>query len=323
MTKKTKVLIILYVLIMAALLVIVYAIPKVTGALTSTEILEYGNLQVTDDVTCFAVRNETIYTASQSGNLNYYVTQDTQVRVGVRALSITQVSVDQESESPYAAMMERLGSAAVMSSDYAAPMNGGVSYFADGYEAYFTPENMASISYKDVKDLKPEVKNLTRETTRRGEPVYKICDNSHWFLITWVDTGDIAKYESGNSVLIKFEDADIPATVYAVEDEGDKWQVTFETNRYYENFSTIRKVDVTVVTSDYSGILIPNKSITAVEGQVGVYVKTTTGDFEFTPIKIVTSDGEVSICKVSTYIDDAGKTVKTVEIYDEILKNPN
>ncbi len=320
---QRKVFIILYIMIMTALLVIVYAIPKVTGALTPTTVLKYGTLQITDEVKCYVVRSETVYLAGSSGSLNYYISQDTQVRSGVKTLSIAK-SAELEKENPkFAEIASRLGEGAVMTADYAAAFNGCVSYFADGYETFFTPETMEGLSFKDVEDISAEQINLTRGTARKGEPIYKICDNSLWFLTTWVDAGDISKYEVGNNVTICLPKASIAATVYSLENEGDKWQVTFSTNRYYEDFSMMREVDVTVITADYSGIIVPNGCITAEDGMPGVYVKNSTGDYVFKPIKIITSDGEKAIVKVSSFTGDDGKQVSTVEIYDEILKHPN
>ncbi len=322
MSNKSKFLIILYVLIMAALLVVVYAIPKLTGALKTTVVVEYGALQVTDDVTCYAVRSEQVFLSGTAGTVNYYVSQDTQVRTGVRVMSITAGGGSSDEESPYAEIVSRLGANAVTTNDFTAPYNSCVSYYADGYESTFTPENIQALEHEEVKKIEFDVKNLTRESTRRGEPVYKLCDNSIWYLTTWVDIADSSKYQQGNSVTVRFGETEIPAKVYSIEAEEDKLQVTFETNRYYEDFSLIRKVDVTVVTSDYSGIIIPNESMIAEDSQVGVYVKDKTGEYNFTPIKIITSDGENSVVKVSTFVDEKGKIVETVKIYDEILKHP-
>ncbi len=322
MAKRRKVLLLLYIIAMAALLVIVYAIPKVTGALTSTTVLEYGTLQIRDHVSGFAVRSETVYLAGNSGSLNYYVSQDTQVRSGAKVLSVGSSSGPGDSGDKFAKIVSGLGSGAVTTTDYSAPFNGCVSYYADGYETFFTPENMDKIKYEDLDALDIKVTNLTRNATGRGEPIYKICDNSQWFFTTWVDAGSISNYEVGNSVTICLPKADIAAKVYALENEGDKWQVTLRTTRYYEDFSIIREAEADIIAAEYSGIIVPNGCIAAEEGQPGVYVKNSTGDYVFKPIKILTSDGENSIVKVSNFINDEGKQVATVEIYDEILKHP-
>ena len=80
---------------------------------------------------------------------------------------------------------------------------------------------------------------------------------------------------------------------------------------------------VDIVTSDYSGIIIQNKSIATVDGEIGVYVKQKTGDYEFVPINIIASDGEYSVVSESYYYDEEGQKVNTVITYDEILKSPD
>ena len=100
------------------------------------------------------------------------------------------------------------------------------------------------------------------------------------------------------------------------------WQIVFESDRYYEDFTKLRILELDIVTSDYSGLIVPNSSIATLDGQVGVYVKQKTEDYKFVPIKIRTSDGELSVVADSKYYDADGNEVLTVEIYDEILKDP-
>jgi len=44
MSRKTKAVIYIYIFVMVCLAVIIYVVPSVTGMLTPTEILPYGNL---------------------------------------------------------------------------------------------------------------------------------------------------------------------------------------------------------------------------------------------------------------------------------------
>ena len=69
------------------------------------------------------------------------------------------------------------------------------------------------------------------------------------------------------------------------------------------------------------GILINNESITInQEGDIGVYARRKNGDFEFVRIKVINTDGYTSVVEDSVFYDDNGKEVKTVDIYDEILR---
>jgi len=287
----------LFILSLIVLYIIIYAVPRVTGALTQTEILQYGNLKIMDSVTGYFIRHETVYSAARAGNINYYVADAVQVKAGTRILSVGNTAYTSES--------------------------GGVtSYFIDGYENDFTPENMRELKYDIVSSLEIVPENVVRSDALPGEPLYKICDNREWFIICWVDARNISKYGIDDNVTVELPSGQITATVTDIIEDGTKWLIIFRTDRYYEEFAGIRSAPATVIISDYSGILIRNESITVKDGEIGVYIKTRSGSFSFRPIKIITSDGNNSLAEVSFFYDDAGGRVSTINIYDEILKNP-
>ncbi len=396
--KKKKRVIMLFCATLVILFIIIYVFPNVTGALKKTEIIEYGSLQVTDQVTAYIVRNETVYFANKSGNIQYYVPDGDQVRKGVKILDITSGSQN-DKESSYQKLTERIsrfnGGESIFSDDikkiktqiaklendrdvamnageteqaarleqqiqrlnqkrdyiqandnaakeeivkqnksvngagivpenYISQSNGVISYFIDGYESEFTPENIALLSREKVQGLNIEVQNLVRETTLSKEPLYKVVDNKKWYAVFWVAPENIVKYEEGHKATINLPLGQVDGTIYDILDDNGQWLVVLEFNRYYEEFAKIRKIDAEVITSDYSGLIIENESITSKDGQTGVYVKDKSAEYVFKPVKIITSDGEWSLVEVSYYYTDDGATkVETVNIYDEILKKPN
>ena len=321
MKKRNKLLLYLFALAVIALYVVIYAVPSLTGALTKTELLEYQSFQVTDSATCYLIRDEQVYAAASAGEINYYIEDGVQVRKGVRLLAVTPKNSEQE-ESAYGDIITRLSGDAVTLVNFAAEFNGIVSYYIDGYENYFTPETMRDLNYDAVKNLKIEPINVVRQTTLAGEPLYKICDNNEWYVTCWVKPGNISKYEVGKNVSIKLPAGDVKAKIVDILDDGDMWQVIFESNRYYADFGKTRSADATIITSDYSGIVIRNSSLATEEGQIGVYVVSKSGDYVFTPVKSIASDGEETLVESGFYYDAEGKKVNTVEIYDEILKKP-
>jgi len=208
--------------------------------------------------------------------------------------------------------------------NYVSRQNGVVSYYIDGLESEFTPENMALLSREKVQRLNIEVQNLARETTLANEPLYKIVDHKKWYAVFWVAPTNIAKYEKDKKATLNLPLGQVVGKVYDILDHGGQFLVILEFNRYYEDFARIRKVDAEVVTSDYSGLIIRNESLTSKDGQPGVYVKDKSGEYVFKPVKIITSDGEYSLVEASYfYTSDGAVKVETVNIYDEILKNPN
>ena len=322
LTKRRKKLIIIYVLIIVALGIITITIPQVTGALTKTEILQYENMRITDNVTCYVVRNEAVHMAPSAGKLNYYIDDGIKVRKNVRILDIVPGDTYSD-ESKYTDIITRIENSEVVLRQVTSANNGIVSYFMDGYEGYFTPEKMTTLDYETTKKQEFKTVNLTRGSALKGEPIFKVCQSNLWYLIAWIDTENISKYEVGKSVEIQLPRGELDALVDQIIDQGDKWLVIMRTTRYYEDFAKIRSADVEIVTQEYNGIKIRNSSITTEDGKAGVYVKTKNGDFVFRPIKVITSDGDYSLVWSSKFYDAEGQEVITVEVYDEILKNPS
>jgi putative membrane fusion protein len=311
----------IFIIAVVTLGIIIEVVPEVTGALTKTEILEYGNLQITETVTCYFIRKETVYMAPSSGTINYYVEDGVKVRKNSKILDIVP-KTSKLDESKYADIITRLNGKDVTLNQMTSNEKGIVSYYVDGYEGYFTPETMTLLDYQQVQQLKTEPVNLTRDTTLLSEPLFKICEGNYWYMVCWVNAGDISKFEVGNTVKVNLPLGQIKATVENLIDKGEQWLVVLKTTRFYEDFERLRSTNATIITQDYTGILIRNSSITTKDGIPGVYIKSKNGDFVFKPVKIITSDGDSSLVSVSTFYNAEGNKVDTVEIYDEILKNP-
>jgi hypothetical protein len=89
MPKKRKRTLLVFALIIIALYVIIGIVPSLTGALTGTELVEFGNLQISDDARCFIIRDETIYTAEESGDMDFYIEEGTQIKKGTDLFAFT------------------------------------------------------------------------------------------------------------------------------------------------------------------------------------------------------------------------------------------
>ena len=62
-------------------------------------------------------------------------------------------------------------------------------------------------------------------------------------------------------------------------------------------------------------------SITEVDGQKGVFVANKYGGYNFTPVKILSQDGAVTVVEKNLYQDAEGNMVETVRNYYEILRS--
>lgn len=316
--------ILLFALVLVTLYIIIYIIPRVTGALVSSYTIEYGELKVQDQTTGYLVRNEQVYTAKTSGKANRYIDDYTLVRAGTTVMEVSG-SGNNEPDTTYSELLTRLGNDRVQTSDFSTKEGGIISYYADGYEGKLNPENMAKGDYDYYSKLTQDaVLSLEREQINKGEPVFKVVDRTKWYIVCFIDQSHMDRYEQGDEITVEFEDDTVLADVYSVTKSGNKARIILETVYYYEKFAQTRAADISLVTYQQSGLLIDNDSIAEEKKQQGVYVKNKSNKFVFVPIQVMATNGERSLVADTTYVDEGtGKTVSTVEIYDEILKNPN
>jgi putative membrane fusion protein len=335
-----RVIVVVFILAVAGLYTVIFIIPDFKGALRKTAVLEYGNLEISDDVTAYIVRDETVYLAARTGEIRYYVGEGVKVRKDVKLLDIvagsgpvvpesTAEAENAEADSDaseMAALRSRIGGNGVVLEQNATKEGGVVSYHIDGYESLFSFENFASLTREAVAGATDPVVNVTRHDGRvaRGDPIYKLLDNTQWYMVFWFDktSGAIANYKSGGTVTARMPDGEVSGRIEDVVDQGDAWRVILGFDRYYENLAQLRRADVTVVVADYKGLLVANESIAARDGTVGVYAKQRSGDFKFIPVNILRSDGLRSIVSASSFTDSEGKQIGTVNIYEEILCDP-
>lgn len=324
--KKNKILLTVFFALLITLFIITSAAPNVTGALKKTEILEYGGLQVSDKVTCYIIREEKVYLASRAGTIDYYIEEGQQARKGVKVLNVN-ADANSEGESKFAALLEPSAEAGVPygipSQNYITEFIGSISYYLDGYESILTPETMHTVDRKLVEDSKYKTVNVVSEgnpSTVTGDPLYKMIDDNSWYVLYWVSTEDMPKYEVGNDVSIELPLSKIKGKIESVTEDGDDWRIILNFNRYYEEFAQMRKVEATVITKDNKGLIVRNESIAVNDGQAGLYVKDKTGEFIFKPVKVISTDGEYSLVEVTYFIDKEGQKIDTVNVYDEILR---
>lgn len=311
----------LWIFLFILLCVIIYAIPSLTGALRSTYTVKYGSLAVQDAGTGYLVRNERVYRAQSGGTENRYIQNGTLVRKGVKVMEVNGSNSGEHSQT-YKDLMERLDGRGVFSS-YATKNEGVVTYSADGYEYQLTPENMKRRSRNWYESLSNNtVVQLKRNRVKKNEPVFKVADRSKWYIVMFLDSSHASRYQDGEQLRIRLDKA---KTIYGYVDSisktGGSARLIISTDYYYAKFASERAAQVTVTMSETDGLIIPNESITVKKGQKGVYVRQKAGRYAFTPIKVLATDGKSSAVAQSSYVDENGKYVNTVENYDQILRH--
>ncbi len=217
------------------------------------------------------------------------------------------------------------GDQRIETDDFITQNEGILSYHADGNESIITPENMDKKDKAFFQKLSNmSDMNLNNDIVAKTDPVFKIVDRAAWYIICYIPREHEKRYKEGNRIRILINDEKtITGTVQSITDERREKRLTIKTNNYYENFATLRKADIEVITSDVMGLLISNTSIVKKDGKKGVYVRQKTGKYQFVPINVIATDGTQSAISPSQYRDADGNTITTVRSYDDILRRPD
>lgn len=293
-----------YVAIFVILYVIIYIVPRVSGIFLETYTAEYGLLEVSASSSYVAVREERLYAADNGGAVNRVASQGRLMR---RNSHIVDVG----------------------GTKYYSQKKGIVSYYYDGLESVYTPENMQSITIGNVEKVKEnteqyKVRKCEDKSAEAGSPIFKIVDNKEWYLVCWIETSEAEDCNVDKSITVEFGDGQqIKMKITQVDSQGEKTRLILSCNRYYEKFDRIRAGTCRLIKSSRNGIILDSDSIVEEDGQKGVYVMNKRLDrASFVPVKVLLSDGEKTVVEKNYFINDKGEKVVTVENYDEILKEP-
>lgn len=281
-------------------IVIAYFIPDVNSALTSTYIAKYDSVFVSGKYECYFVKNEKLTKAKNGGTVSYQIEEGEHVRTNDMILKVGKKS-------------------------YTAQQAGLVSFSSDGYETYFTEDNLAKITHKDAKSSHPDNKNLVRTEAEKGDVVFKTVDDKRWFMIFWVGENELNLFAKNKTVDVIFDsDNRVEATVFDVLEQDKEYMVVLKSIEYYPQMATARKAKPEIISINQDGLVIKQKSIVTDGDKQGVYVKQINGDYEYVRVKVYSTFEDKAIVASGTFtemVDGQMYTVSTINSYDEILKN--
>lgn len=325
-SKKTKRILVIYLALLVILYVVVFQIPKVTDKFETTQVLENGTLEVSCEAEGYLVKDEAVCIADTTGTIEFKLNDGTVVKKGTDIADIDAIEEEKgkgkQPHRKYNDYLERLKKFDLLTESCNAPISGVVSYSIDGYEKYFSIDNLKKIKKEKAEDINSSQLELDREDVVKGEPIFKISSDDSWYIVTWLEKSDAKKYEADQKVKIELPDSTVDARVYSVDKEGDFFKVVFFLNVYYEEFCSIRNVDMSIVQSNTTGLIVNNECLIKKNGVLGVYVKTKDGDTYFKPVKVKITDGEQSVLYESVFVNDDYEQVETVSAYQEVLRNP-
>ena len=291
---------IVFFILFILLYTIIYIVPTVFDIFTQTYIAEYGTLEVKEEATCVFVRDEKVYKAQSSGKVERKAESGDLLRSGEVV-------------------------AALGGQDQINDMRGIVSYRYDGYEDRLNSENMTQLEKSFISEYKEAgsaVHDAATGTAEAGDVLFKMIDNSSWYLVCWMSEEKASIFTEGSSVSAKMDEADqIPMSVESIVKQGDSVQIILSCNRTYKDFDLYRIRTCELVASAYSGIILNSDSIVEEDGVKGVYVVDKFNNENFVPVNVLSSHGGKTVVEKNFFHDQEGNRVETISAYDEILKS--
>lgn len=207
---------------------------------------------------------------------------------------------------------------------FLSPEPGIVTFNTDGLESSLTIDNIYNINYDVVLQSGANVTSLTSSRITAGNTVYKIVDNSAWFLVSIIDSKDLNLYEKNKKIDVEIDGQRMEASIVDIYPTGEKGALVMKITEQYADFYRKRFVEAHVIRDNYQGLKIMNSSIVDKSGVLGVYVLGLDNKAVFMPISILGKDDEYSIVKDGyIYLEVDGEQVrkKTVDLTDVIIKN--
>ena len=324
MKKNKWFLIILYVAAVILCIVLIYVVPSVAGLLENTYIAENGEIEISDEIEAYVVRDETVYGAGKACDVNRLAKSGDLVRAGTSIVELSgQGRVEMRDSSK--AITEALGESLAISEAGATGVAGYVSYTVDGAEGKLCSSNIGKLTKEEYDSYcsSSTIKTITGKCAK-NEPVFKITANGDWWLVFFTDEETAKRYEQDNNVRLVVGNENVSAYISSVKKykSGD-YQVVICCSVFVKNYLKARTMKAKVILKSASGLTLYNKSLCEKDNVVGVLVKNKNGDKVFTPVNVLADDGEKCIVSEDIFMDEEGNFVETIGIYDEIITSPS
>jgi len=314
---------IIYLALLLGLYLVIVLVPKVTDIFETTQILEPGELVLTDDVEGYVIKEEAISICPKGGDIMYLVDEGTAVR---KNQMVVKIQYSDENDGPsgnYDDVLAWLAGYEGAVESELAPSSGLFCLSMDGAEKVLNPQRLDELTYEKVKNLALHARDLRTDTVTAGDPMYKITNDNRWYIVSWMKKSMAKNYSEGQQVKLQLPAGRVAAAIQSISKEDKRYKVVFTSTAYYSELPVTRQVEMTIEGTERSGLLVDNECIIKKDGQEGVYVRDKNGDYKFVRVNVMETDGHESVISETSYQDfDSGETVYTVSVYDEVTKTP-
>ena len=179
----------------------------------------------------------------------------------------------------------------------------------DGYERVLTT--------KDLSKLTPEYMDSAKAKQSGKNVIGKIVSDYEWYIAADVKVSDSLKYKEGEELKIATSVKSSPILSVTVKrinisEKTDRAVIIFACNEMNQELASMRSGPMTVIKSEYSGLMVSRKALRVVDSVRGVYVVNGM-QINFVPVNIIYSAEDFYICEKQT--DNDG----VLKLYDSVV----
>lgn len=141
--------------------------------------------------------------------------------------------------------------------------SGVIGYTFDGFEDFTLEDLDYSVLSKTIS-----VTDATDDLhVKVGDPLYKIIENHIFYVVSEIDASCM-KYLEDKTTKSKYttlyfprKNIEIVVKIQNLITKDDKYYVTYELDRFFDEFFNDRFVDYRIIYDDYAGLKIPNEAV--------------------------------------------------------------
>ena len=351
MKKKWIAAIIIYIALVTACLIVIYAVPSVKGMLEKTYVTEYGKIDIADEVSAYIVRDETVYVAAQDSEISRKIEPGVLIKAKTKVVELTPIVDESAAEAKeagpdadqataeaaaeangepqdnigrkYESIIDSLNGRTVSTNNGRTQEAGYISFDVNGTEASMSTDRLDFLKRSELEELsKAKDVETPSDKCGKGEPIFKVIRNSRCYLVFYIDNDAAEKYYEGRSVSVDIDGNSVPAKVAQISTGKTSTRIALSCKYFVESFLSERSIKTTVTVASAEGLVLQDSSIVMKGDQQGVFVKNKLGEHKFKPISIKADDGERCVVYSDIYVDEGGNYVETLSTYDEIVAEP-
>lgn len=313
----------LYFAMIAVCILFVYVIPSVRGILTRTYITEQSEIELSDEVEAYIVRDESVFTAAKAGKIERLGEEGKLIKGWTRVVDISGAGPE-SSNTEFLTVLEHLGDKVVPTENGVSEIAGYVCYTIDGAEGVLDPSDIMDTRREVIEKAGSYARvDVAGRAAASGDPLFKVVRNGKWYMVCYLDNKAAEKYTEDKKITIRIGERNLEAKVKEVRKGKATSKLLLSCGVTYDGFMTDRKVDAVIVAASAKGLLLKDKSIIEKDGKKGVLVKNKLGNYIFKEVCVKADDGENCVVYQDLFMDEKSNFVETLSIYDEIVESPS